>query len=561
MVRIIADNILSPLGKTTEDNLLAVRDYRTRLQKHHLWEIPEPFVASLFNDGEGVRATYEELIGDSILASLEDCDLEGRVVLVLSSTKGQTTGPLGALFGESANRIIRRISVYLPKVKSITAFTVSNACISGLAAQIIAQRLLEMGAYDYAIVSGCDVQNRFIVSGFQSFKAMSPTECRPFDEDRNGLNLGDAAATIIFKRCSAADAEAKEWVAMPGFMRNDAFHISGPSRTAEGSYRALAAAKQQITDPVCISAHGTATLYNDDMESKAIDRAGMNDVPVSALKGYYGHTMGAAGILESIITMHAIEEGWIPGTRGYKALGTSRPITVIGRHQKLAENFQHPAFIKLMSGFGGCNAAMPFHLGPVEVPSVNEVTLVKEHTVHITPTSVTLDGENIEVEASMDKPLLTTLYKTQVNDYPKFYKMDILSKLGFLATELLLKKENATETFDESRAVLLFGRTASHVADSSFEETIQPGENYFPSPADFVYTLPNIVMGEIAIRNGYHGETCYFALSERDEQLMQQLVSQAFVDTTTTSAICGWLNADDNEHFEADIAIVKSIIK
>jgi len=287
----------------------------------------------------------------------------------------------------------------------------------------------------------------------------------------------------------------------------------------------------------------------------------MNDVPVSALKGYYGHTMGAAGILESIITMHAIEEGWIPGTRGYKALGTSRPITVIGRHQKLAENFQHPAFIKLMSGFGGCNAAMPFHLGPVEVPSVNEVTLVKEHTVHITPTSVTLDGENIEVEASMDKPLLTTLYKTQVNDYPKFYKMDILSKLGFLATELLLKKENATETFDESRAVLLFGRTASHVADSSFEETIQPGENYFPSPADFVYTLPNIVMGEIAIRNGYHGETCYFALSERDEQLMQQLVSQAFVDTTTTSAICGWLNADDNEHFEADIAIVKSIIK
>jgi len=339
-------------------------------------------------------------------------------------------------------------------------------------------------------------------------------------------------------------------------MRNDAFHISGPSRTAEGSYRALAAAKREVADPVCISAHGTATLYNDDMESKAIDRAGMNNVPVSALKGYYGHTMGAAGILESIITMHALGEGWIPGTRGFQALGTSRPITVIGRHQKLDDDVKNPAFIKLMSGFGGCNAAMPYHRGPIETPVARRTAFVKQHTVHITPEAVMLDGEPVAVEGATDKPLLTALYKTYVGDYPKFYKMDILSKLGFIATELLLKKEGATETFDESRAVLLFGKTASKMADHSFEETIQPGENYFPSPADFVYTLPNIGLGEIAIRNGYHGETCYFALSERDERLMQQLVEQAFMDPVTTSALCGWLNADDNEHFEADIALV-----
>ncbi len=559
MVRIIADNILSPLGKTTEDNLLAVHDFRTRLQEHRLWQMPEPFVASLFNDGEGVRATYEELIGDSILNCLENCDLAGHVVLVLSSTKGQTTGPSGVSFGESASRILRRISVFLPKVESLKAFTVSNACISGLSVQIIAQRLLEMGAYDYAIVSGCDVQNRFIVSGFQSFKAMSPTECRPFDEDRNGLNLGEAAATIIFKRCSAAEVGARDWVALPGFMRNDAFHISGPSRTAEGSYRALAAAQREVNDPVCISAHGTATLYNDDMESKAIDRAGMNDVPVSALKGYYGHTMGAAGILECIITMHALEAGWIPGTRGFKAAGTSRPIHVIPRHQKLAEDITHPAFIKLMSGFGGCNAAMPYVLGAIDAATQKGSTFVREHTVHITSDSVTLDGEALATDGVTGKQLLTMLYKTQVGDYPKFYKMDILSRLGFIATELLLKKESAREALDESRAVLLFGQTASRVADRSFEETIQPGENYFPSPADFVYTLPNIVIGEIAIRNGYHGETCYFALSDRDEQLMQQLVEQAFMDTTTTSAICGWLDAESEDHFVADIAIVKSI--
>lgn len=556
MVGIIADNILSPLGKTSHENLQAVRDFRTRLQEHRLWEIPEPFVASLFNDGEGVRASYEELVGDSILSCLEDCDPKGRVLLVLSSTKGRTTGPAGVTFGESSDRIVRRISPFIPKAESITAFTVSNACISGLSALIIAQRMLEMGACDYAIVSGCDVQTRFIVSGFQSFKAMSPAECRPFDEDRNGLNLGEAAATIIFKRCSATEIGTRDWVALPGFMRNDAFHISGPSRTAEGSYRALAAALHEVSDPVCISAHGTATLYNDDMESKAIDRAGMNKVPVSALKGYYGHTMGAAGILESILTMHALGEGWIPGTRGYQALGTSRQITVIARHQKLTDNVQNPAFIKLMSGFGGCNAAMPFHRGPVEVTLAKRTAFDKQHSIHITPDAVILDGEPVAIERTADKPLLTTLYRTYVGDYPKFYKMDILSKLGFIATELLLKKEAAEETFDESRAVLLFGQSASRMADGSFEETIQPGENYFPSPADFVYTLPNIVLGEIAIRNGYHGETCYFALSKRDEALMQQLVEQAFMDHATTSAICGWLNADDDEHFEAEISLV-----
>ena len=574
MVKIIADNILSPLGETTRDNLLAVRDYRSKLHAHKLWQVREPFVASLFDEG-AERPTYELLLLSSIVRCLDGCRLSGRVVLVLSSTKGHTIGPDAHTFGESAGRIERIIRPLLPKVESLTSLTVSNACVSGLSALIVARRLLEMGAYDYAIVAGCDVQSRFIVAGFQSLMAMSPEPCRPFDEDRNGLNLGEAAATIIFKRCGDDEDVSRQWVAMPGFMRNDAYHISTPSRTSEGSCRALTAALGHMASPLCISAHGTATLYNDEMEASAINRAmgndaSMDEVPVSALKGYFGHTMGAAGILETILTMHALQEGWIPGTRGFNALGTSRPIHVIGRHQTLSpEQMQHPSFIKMMSGFGGCNTAMGFEFGKDSKGNEGilrdiegrmccrgEAKLAEPAlSVHITPEGVTLCGEALPTDGAKGKALLTALYRQYVGDYPKFYKMDLLSRLGFIAAELLFQKEGAHAAFDQSRAVLLFGQSASCVADRSFEATIQPGENYFPSPADFVYTLPNIVLGEIAIRHQLRGETCYFALSERDDALIHQLVSQAFLDPATTSVLFGWLDAPDDDHFSASLYI------
>ena len=105
-----------------------------------------------------------------------------------------------------------------------------------------------------------------------------------------------------------------------------------------------------------INAHGTATLYNDEMESIAIERAGLQDVPVGSLKGTYGHTMGAAGILETLVSMRAIEDGTLLATAGFQRLGVSRPLHV------LAENgvTDRRTFIKLISGFGGCNAAAAF---------------------------------------------------------------------------------------------------------------------------------------------------------------------------------------------------------
>ena len=374
------DNIVSPLGLDTTSTLRAVVAGESALRRYEgLWELPEPFVASLLDFGaidralaarygEGRLADYTEFERMSILSAASALEESGidpaspRTHFFLSTTKGNV-----ALL-ESDNRYRREV---LPdwSARRIAAFfgnpnpatVVSNACTSGLCAQIAAMRALRSGRCDHAVVIGADRQSRFIVSGFQSFKALSPEPCRPFDRRRAGLNLGEAAATIVYTRRRREEVSDGEWVACRGAIRNDANHISGPSRTGEGCYRALQAILRDI-DPAelaVVNVHGTATLYNDEMESIALDRAGLSSVPVNGLKGYFGHTMGAAGVLESILTMHAVEAGLVPGTRGYAECGVSRALNLSSQPARTTRRL----FVKMLSGFGGCNAAMLFKRG------------------------------------------------------------------------------------------------------------------------------------------------------------------------------------------------------
>jgi 3-oxoacyl-[acyl-carrier-protein] synthase-1 len=163
---------------------------------------------------------------------------------------------------------------------------------------------------------------------------------------------------MIFKRKEPSEGD---WCLLRGAIRNDANHISGPSRTGEGSFRALRAALGYFPSDelALVSVHGTSTAYNDEMESIALDRAGLGSVPVNSLKGYYGHTMGAAGILESILSMASIDDGKVLGTRGYSRCGVSCPVDMSPVPRKTDKK----AFVKLLSGFGGCNAAALFRKG------------------------------------------------------------------------------------------------------------------------------------------------------------------------------------------------------
>ena len=180
-----------------------------------------------------------------------------------------------------------------------------------------------------------------------------------------------------------------------------------------------------------------------------------------------------------------------------------------------------------------------------------------KHYIVITPKTVKLNDVEMS-HTEQGNALLTELYRTHVGDYPKFFKMDTLSKLGFVASVMLLKDEGQERFVSrEDRAVVLFNRTASLQADTNYQSTIQEPENYFPSPAAFVYTLPNIVTGEIAVRNKYYGETSFIVLEACDAHIMARQLMNAFRDPMTQSILGGWLDCDDENHFEARLFLIE----
>lgn len=564
MVYKIADNILSPLGATTAENYQAVRAGRSALARYdQRWSLPDKVLtASLFSQEQEQQflisglSRFESMVVTSVREALSQTTLDvsqPNVILIISTTKGDVElleeSPEADHLSpaDSAQRIARELGFTTDPI------VVCNACISGLSALILASRLLEDGQYDYAVVCGADSQSRFIVSGFQSLKALSPEPCRPFDMERMGLNLGEAAATMILSTVNC-QLSTVNWTLGPGAIRNDATHISNPAKNGEGSYLAL---KTIVDDNdkeslAFINAHGTATIFNDQMESVAIERTGLADIPVNAYKGCYGHTMGAAGVLETILSMTALDDHTILATQGFEELGVSGHISLSASHQSTSKS----AFVKMLSGFGGCNAALLLEKNSTRPTGGCHSPFSSHHSVVIRPDDVEVDGRHLPIEAQ-GKDLLTALYRQYVGDYPKYYKMDPLSRLGFIASELLLQAEGAERFVAcDDRTVIFFNHSSSVCADRQYIETIADPDNCFPSPSVFVYTLPNIVTGEIAIRNCYHGETSFYILPRQDDRLMQHILQASCLDSATQSILCGWLDYEDDAHFEAQLKII-----
>ncbi len=232
---------------------------------------------------------------------------------------------------------------------------ISNACVSGVLAMLYAHRLMTQGHYKNIIVCGCDVLSEFIVSGFQSFFSLSKEGCKPFDKDRTGLTLGEGAGTVVLT--SDKDICPRPLIEIvTGSGSNDANHISGPSRTGEGLYIAIRDILNGNNNIDFISAHGTATAYNDDMESTAFTRLSLSHVPVNSYKGYIGHTLGAAGVIESVFCFETMRKDLLVKTFGFENLGTVESLNVIG------SNISKPVktVLKTASGFGGSNAVVLF---------------------------------------------------------------------------------------------------------------------------------------------------------------------------------------------------------
>jgi len=287
-----------------------------------------------------------------------------RTLLVISTTKGNID-----LLESRYTAVFSHTRIYLWElarvVKNFFGFynpplIISNACISGVVAMMTAMRYLQNGDYDHAVVTGGDIASEFVISGFQSFQALSPSPCKPFDAERNGLSLGEGCGTIVLSTNPELTGILPIRV-RGAATTNDANHISGPSRTGEELGFAIVQAMKQaelVPEQIdYISAHGTATIFNDEMESKALEWCRLTQVPVNSFKGYWGHTLGAAGILESVAAIWSLRNNVLYRSAGYTTCGVPAPLNIISENRISTLN----TCIKTASGFGGCNAAILYH--------------------------------------------------------------------------------------------------------------------------------------------------------------------------------------------------------
>lgn len=459
--------------------------------------------------------------------SLSDHD----TLLILSTTKGDVE-----LLSEAISDMIpERAYLYDTAMRIANRFNcanrpivISNACISGVSAFVAACDMLTRKGLRHVVIAGCDVLSEFITSGFASFKSISPNPCRPYDTLRDGLTLGEACGVAILT--TDVDYATRPLVRLAGgAMTNDANHISGPSRTGDGLCYAIEAAMREANATPSqigfVNTHGTATLYNDEMESKAVVLAGLSSTPLNGLKGYIGHTLGASGVVEAIMCVEELRLGKIFGTLGYEKQGTSVNVKVSSNEQKIDK----PCCVKTASGFGGCNAAIVLDAGELKESTAEHISrtakVVRSYSL---PQSERLFGEFIRAE-----------YKKLGEPNMKFFKMSDLCKAVYVATENLLQDFDLTAYEPTRRAIILANSVSSLETDVEHQHIIDRHLPEGASPAVFVYTLPNVAAGEVCIKHKFQGDNIFF-IEDVDSGLSEEYARQLIANNKADIAICGW---------------------
>lgn len=439
------DTLISALGFGTQENLEAIRSYHSGITLQTDKRIADtPLLAAtisqerLQQQAEAIGVSgYPRMEQLFILTINELIRQSGQTLedktcgLILSTTKGNidlltrhTEHPDEAVF---LWKMAENIAGYFHAEERV--HVISNACISGVSALVTGKRMIENGIYRKVIVVGGDLLSHFITSGFLSFRSLSSRPCRPYDSNRDGLNLGEACGAVLL----STEKTPNSIILSGGAISNDANHISGPSRTGDGLFFAIRQAMQEagtaLQNISFVNAHGTATVYNDEMESKALTLAHLEQVPTHSLKPYFGHTLGASGIIESIVCMHELKQGILFGTPGYETPGVPMPIPVYATHQHIP--MKH--CVKTASGFGGCNAAIVLSL-PEYAPFKDEDNTLPEirctREVRIENSSVFINNELIFHSEEPDFGIfIRDTYKKSGGNNMKFYKMDDLCKL------------------------------------------------------------------------------------------------------------------------------------
>ncbi|MBI2892620.1 MAG: 3-oxoacyl-ACP synthase [Deltaproteobacteria bacterium] len=401
--------------------------------------------------------------------------------------------PFGAMVSHplsaTADRIARLLDLTGPRV------TVCSACSSGANAIGLAMRAIESGSIEVAIAGGADALCRLTYAGFNSLGAVDPQPCRPFDRRRAGLTLGEAGAMLVLEPLDVAQQRGIHvYAVLAGHAScSEAHHITNPLATGRGAARAMRLALEDAgVDAAAIdyvNAHGTGTRLNDAMETRALndvlgERAAK--IPVSSSKGQLGHTLGAAGAIEAVVTALALRGGFAPPTAGLEepdpecdldhVIGAARP---------------HPIRFALSTsfGFGGNDAALVL-AAPGEAPERRPATR----------RSVVVTGVSALVP---ERPGVLAFEPRGRLDPARARRLDRVSKVGCVAVGDALAQACLSSPADRERTGLVLGSGFGALEESTafLERLFSMGPRLAP-PADF----PNLVLSaQAAHASIYHG--------------------------------------------------------
>jgi 3-oxoacyl-[acyl-carrier-protein] synthase II len=327
-------------------------------------------LASLCGTGRLHRAAQ------MVIAALGEALAQSDQFVPELTVVGTTSG--GMSFGEQYYRGLRSqretraapglIANYVPQKPIVDAQEVfgidapcqviANACASGANAIGHAFECIRSGRYERVLTGGYDALAELVFVGFDSLQAATADKCRPFDRNRSGMVLGEGAAILALENLDAARARGATILAeITGYgISTDNHHLTQPNPNGDGARRAMAAALEsaKITagEIDYINAHGTATAFNDAAEGKAISEL-FDDVPVSSTKGMMGHSLGAAGAIEAVISLLAIREQFLPPNINFEQ--ADLPLEIVA-------NRARPATVRTVLsnsfGFGGTNASV-----------------------------------------------------------------------------------------------------------------------------------------------------------------------------------------------------------
>lgn len=552
-------SIFSPIGLDTEENMRSITDYKSGIKLVEDTSVfcKPMYAAKIYGEHTDPdfsilerRAIFSVKRALNLLKDFDNADFLKEAQLILSTTKGDIT------FLESGDEILDN-RVFLNHTAKVIAdyfklerdpLVVSNACISGVNAVISASRLISSDYCKHAIIVGADMLSRFVVTGFQSFHSISTGPCIPYDAKRDGLTLGEAVGVIVLTSDRTIVADDDPIVVEGGAVSNDANHLSAPSRTGDGlaasMSQAISAAGVKPEEIDFINAHGTATLYNDEMESKAIHLAGLSSIPVQSLKPYWGHTLGASGVIESIGCFWQMKNSILFGTKGYIQSGVPVDIMVKGEHEaKVLKRC-----IKTASGFGGCNASVIYAFDSVSGNSrYHQPTSWKELS------RFSLSGKDNFHD------LIREWNKRLENSDLKFFKMDDLSKLGYIGVLKLLKDNpEFSDILPEKRGLFFGNYTSSLASDIRHVSAIGSEDDLKASPAIFVYTLPNVVLGEICIKNKFKGENTFFVFNASDEKNAGDILLRNASLSGMELVVAGWCDLI-GEKYDLNIGLYKKV--